>query len=170
MRIRELQVSDAGEYRTLRLRALKEHPTAFNSSYEEQRDWPVETFGDRLRSSFDSPDAFILGCFVDESLVGTVGLYRESGLKREHRAIIFGMHVAAEHQGTGYGRALLVAAVDRARQIPGLAVVGLAVESTNEPARSLYASLGFETYGVEKRALQVNGEYFDEDLMALVLD
>ena len=137
MRIRELQVSDVDEYRTLRLRALKEHPTAFNSSYEEQRDWPIETFGERLRSSFDAPDDFILGCLVDEGLVGTVGLYRKDGLKSVHKAVIFGVHVAAEHQGKGYGRALLVGAVDRARQMRGLAIVGLVVESTNEPARSL---------------------------------
>lgn len=170
VRIRELQVSDASEYRALRPRALKEHPTAFSSSYEQQRDWPVETFGERLRSSFEPPDAFILGCFVDESLVGTVGLYRQNGLKRMHRAMIYGMHVAAEHQGKGYGRALLVAALDRARQIPGLELIGLSVESTNEPARSLYGSMGFQTYGVERRALLVAGVYFDEDLMALVLD
>ena len=45
MKIRELEVSDVCEYRVLRLRALKEHPTAFSSSYEQQRDWPLETFG-----------------------------------------------------------------------------------------------------------------------------
>ena len=101
MTIRELQVSDVSEYRTLRLRALKEHPTAFSSSFEQQRDRPLETFGERLRSSLDAPDAFILGCFADESLVGTVGLYREDGPKRRHGAGIWGIHVAAEHQGKG---------------------------------------------------------------------
>ena len=170
MRIRELNVSDVDEYRTLRLRALSEHPTAFSSSYEEQRDQPVATFGERLRRAFDPPDAFILGCFVDEGLAGTIGLYRENGLKRMHRAMIWGMHVASEHQGGGYGRALLVAALDRARQTPGLVLVGLAVESTNKPARSLYEAVGFETYGVQRRALHVGGEYFHEELMALALD
>ena len=169
MQIRELRKTDAVDYRALRLRALEEHPTAFSSSYEEQRNWPVETFAERLGRSFDSPDAFILGCFVDDVLVGTVGLYREKGPKRAHRAVIFGMHVAAECQGKGYGRALLVSALDRARQMRGLALIGLAVGSTNESAKSLYATLGFETYGVERRALLVDGEYFDEELMALEL-
>ena len=63
-----------------------------------------------------------------------------------------------------------MAAIDRARQIPGLGLIRLSVESTNEPATSLYASLGFETFGVERRALLVGGEYFDQSLMALVLD
>ena len=143
MRIRELEVSDVCEYRVLRLRALKEHPTAFSSSYEEQRDWPPETFGKRLRESFDSPDTFILGCFVDVDLIGTVGLFRDEGPKQMHKSVIFGVHVAAEHQGKGYGRALLGAAVERARQMPGLVLIRLSVESTNEPAKSLYRSLGF---------------------------
>ena len=38
-----------------------------------------------------------------------------------------------------------------------------------ERAKSLYASFGFETYGIEKQAILFNGEYFDEDLMALHL-
>ena len=134
MRIRELEVGDANKYRTLRLRALKEHPTTFSSSYEQQRDRPVSVFAERLSSSFDSPDAFILGCFVAGRLVGTVGLYREESPKVVHKAWIVGMHVVAEHQGKGYGRALLVAALERARKIPMLELVQLGVESMNKPA------------------------------------
>jgi ribosomal protein S18 acetylase RimI-like enzyme len=80
------------------------------------------------------------------------------------------MHVAAEQQGRGVGRALLRAALGRARQEPGLALIQLSVGSTNEPAKSLYASFGFETYGIERQAIFVDGEYFDEELMALKLD
>ena len=170
MRIRELEVGDANKYRALRLRALEEHPTAFSSSYEQERDRPVSIFAERLSSSFDSPDTFIFGCFVAGLLVGTVGLYREESAKVVHRAVIWGMHIAAEHQGKGYGRALLVALLERARQMPGLELIRLSVESTNGPAMSLYASQGFETYGVERRALFVGGEYFDEERMALELE
>ena len=170
MQIRELGEGDAFQYRTLRLRALKEHPTAFVSSYEEQKDWPLETFAQRIRRTVDPADSFNLGCFVEGEIVGTVGFFRHDGPKRMHIGKIVGMHVAAEHQGKGYGRALLAEALGRVRQMPGLAVVHLAVESTNEPARALYTSFGFETYGVERQAIFVDGQYFDEDLMALKLD
>ena len=170
MIIRELGEGDAFRYRTLRLRALKEHPTAFVSSYEQQKDWPLETFAQRLLRTFDSADSFNLGCFVEGNLVGTVGFYREKGPKRMHVGAIVGMHVAAEQQGKGYGRSLLDAALGRARQMPGLAVIHLGVESTNQPAKSLYASFGFETYGIERQAIFVDGVYFDEYLMALKLD
>ena len=170
MQIRELGESDAAAYRSLRLRALKDHPTAFVSSYEEQKDWPLETFAQRLRATVDPADSFNLGCFVEGDIVGTVGFFRHAGPKRMHIGKIVGMHVAAEHQGKGHGRALLADALGRVRQMPGLAVVHLAVESTNEPARALYTSFGFETYGVERQAIFVDGQYFDEDLMALKLD
>ena len=170
MEIRELTQNDAFKYRGLRLRALKEHPTAFSSSYEEQKDWPLEAFAERLPTTPDSADSFILGCFVEENLIGTIGFHREKELKRMHVGAIVGMHVAAEQQGRGVGRALLRAALGRARQEPGLALIQLSVESTNEPAKSLYTSFGFETYGIERQAIFVDGEYFDEELMALKLD
>ena len=170
MLIRELGEGDALEYRKLRLRALEEHPTAFVSSYEDQKDSPLETFAQRLRRTVGSAGSFNLGCFIEEDLVGTVGFFRHDGPKRMHIGAIVGMHVAAEQQGNGHGRALLSAALERARRMPGLAVIHLAVESTNKRAKSLYASFGFETYGIEEQAIFVDGEYFDEDLMALRLD
>ena len=57
-----------------------------------------------------------------------------------------------------------------ARPEPGLALIQLSVESTNEPAKSLYTSFGFQTYGIERQAIFVDGDYFDEELMALKLD
>ena len=171
MEIRELTNNDAFKYRGLRLRALKEHPTAFSSSYEEQKDWPLEAFAERLPTTPDSADSFILGCFVEENLIGTMWISSE---RRNSSGCTWvrssACTVAAEQQGRGVGRALLRAALGRARQEPGLALIQLSVESTNEPAKSLYASFGFETYGIERQAIFVDGEYFDEELMALKLD
>ncbi len=52
---------------------------------------------------------------------------------------------------------------------PGLEQIVLAVFSTNQVARRLYESCGFEVYGVEPRALKVDDQYLDEDLMILRL-
>ena len=80
------------------------------------------------------------------------------------------MHVVTEHQGNGYGRPLVAAALERARRVPGLSLIQLTVTTTNEPAKSLYASFGFETYGTAPRAMFADGQYIDEHLMALKLD
>lgn len=54
-----------------------------------------------------------------------------------------------------------------ARSLPGIEQVTLAVSSDNIPARRLYESLEFETYGSEARALKIGESYVDEDLMVL---
>ncbi|WP_252361736.1 GNAT family protein [Paenibacillus sp. FSL R10-2782] len=42
----------------------------------------------------------------------------------------------------------------------------LSVVATNQAAIKLYRKLGFETYGIEKNALEYNGQGYDEELMA----
>jgi len=41
--------------------------------------------------------------------------------------------------------------------------------SSNASARRLYASMGFQVGGVEKKALNIKGEYFDEVALQLLL-
>jgi RimJ/RimL family protein N-acetyltransferase len=45
----------------------------------------------------------------------------------------------------------------------------LAVGVFNEPARRAYAAMGFVPYGIEPRALKVDGVYVDEEHMILLL-
>ena len=169
MNIRALTEDDAEDFRRLRLRALKEHPEAFGSSYEMESTLPLQVVADRLRQSSDSPDDFTLGAYRQAELVGMVGFFRQRNEKERHKGSIWGMYVQSEEQGKGVGRALLTQAVERARLLTGLEQVGLAVVARNKRARSLYVSLGFETYGVEPNALVVDGEHLDEELMVLRL-
>ena len=104
---------DTAAYRRLRLKALKEHPSAFVSSYEEQDEWPFERFAQRLRGSFGSAGSFNLGCFVEEDLVRTVGYFCDEGPKRIHIGKIVGMHMAAGYEGNEYGQALTAFAAAR---------------------------------------------------------
>jgi len=45
--------------------------------------------------------------------------------------------------------------------------INLSVTATNEPARRLYESLGFEPYGLEKQAFRWDGRDYDKLLMTL---
>ena len=45
-----------------------------------------------------------------------------------------------------------------------------AVVTSNEAARSLYRSLGFEPYGMEPRGVACAGRYYDQELMVPLLD
>ena len=71
MQIRELAKSDASTYCALRLRALKEHPTAFSSSYEQTKDRPIEAFARRLSETPGSTDSFLLSVSSTATLSAT---------------------------------------------------------------------------------------------------
>jgi len=157
-------------WRTLRLRALKEHPDAFGASW----DWysglsEAETLA-HFTSRQDSRNQ-VWGAFsTDGDLLGTVGLFCDSGAKMEHRAHIWGMYVAPEARGKRIGERLIAEAIAFARTIGGVLQIHLAVTSHNASARRLYERMGFTTYGREPRVLIVDGVAYDEDLMVLMLD
>jgi RimJ/RimL family protein N-acetyltransferase len=159
--IRRLTPEDAPVYRTLRLRALLEHPDAFTSSHAEESESPVSTTERRLAP--DSPDR-VFGAFVADELVGIVGLSRERRAKNRHKANVFGMYVAPEHGRRGIGAALLRRVIETA-QLEGIEQLVLTVTDTNVPARTLYERSGFSSFGVEPRAIRVNDVYYDKNHM-----
>ena len=77
---------------------------------------------------------------------------------------------AAEVQGLGLGRELIQEAIRRASNMTGLEQISLGVISGNDSARNLYLTLGFESYGLEKRAIVVNGRYHHDELMQMFLN
>lgn len=169
MTIRELTEDGAAEYWALRLRALREEPEAFGSSYEESKDRPLEQTVQRLREGAASDDGVTLGAYDEGRLVGMVVIVRAPNEKSRHTANIYAMYVAPEARGRGYGRALVETAIERARAMAGLEQVYLAVVTTNTAARSLYLSAGFEVYGIVRRALKLGETYLDEEAMVLWL-
>jgi len=167
MLVRRLIEDDLDSVRALRLRALRDNPEAFGSTYEETLARGNEWMRQRLRSKED--ETFYLGAFEESRLVGMVGYYREDIIKTRHKGYVVSMFVVPESRGLGAGKALLQALIARARQIEGLQQLHLAVVTTNQAAYQLYRSLGFEAYGTEPRALKSGEQYWDEYLMVLHL-
>jgi len=167
MEIRRLtSLEDAEKYRSLRLEALQNSPESFASSFEEEKDLTIHNIKDRLQSN----DSFTYGAFEDRELVGIITLYKEKVYKLSHRAHIGAMYVSPANRSLGIGKVLMDEAITKAKEIEGLEQVYLAVVSTNEPAKKLYSSLGFEVFGTEKRGLRLeNNRYYDVDFMILYL-
>ena len=157
--LRLLTPADAVPYRDLRLRMLREHPDAFTSSFDEDSRKPLSWVEERLAPGA-SPTRFVVGAFDDEGrLVGSAGVGGEARAKQRHKALLFGMFTAPEARGRGVGRALLADVLQRCRAAPELEQLVLTVTEGN-PAERLYASAGFERFGVEPRALRIAGQYF----------
>jgi ribosomal protein S18 acetylase RimI-like enzyme len=154
MEIRKLQSSDAEKYFVLRLEALQTNPEAFASSYEEESNNTPEIYQNR---------------FEQEELIGVASLVLEQKNKIKHRANIYGVYVTPEKRGFGVARRIMEESIKKARQLEGVEQIHLTVTASNEPAKKIYQSLGFITYGLDEKALIVNHTYFDEELMVLYL-
>lgn len=164
--VRRLTVADAHAYMTIRLEALRSEPTAFGSSYEESARRPLSEFAKRVETSERTAT---YGAFDADTLVGTAGIYQESGAKERHKAVLFGMYVSPAARRKCVARALVTGVLGFAHGMDGVEQVKLAVEAGNLPARALYGSFGFEEFGRETRALFVDGHYYDEIHMVLFL-
>lgn len=165
MEIRLLSSADAAAYKDIRLEGLKANPEAFGSSYEEEKDYPLA----RTESRLSGQVSYTFGAFSQGKLIGVVTLFLEDKIKLKHRANIVAMYVTKEMRRGGIGKNLMLTAIRKAAELDGIEQVYLAVNASNEPARKLYQSLGFKTYGIDKRALKINGTYYDEELMVLFI-
>jgi ribosomal protein S18 acetylase RimI-like enzyme len=84
-----------------------------------------------------------------------VTIEREPGRqKRRHLAWVLRMYVSADSAGRGVGRALLAAALERARALPGVEKVNLTVAEHNARAVALYESVGFRRFAREEDAFR----------------
>jgi ribosomal protein S18 acetylase RimI-like enzyme len=165
MEIRLLTTDDAEAWWHMRLEALQNDPTSFADSDEEHQNTTIETARKRLSAS--TPDNnFVLGMFEDGKLAATTGFHRRQHNKENHKGHIWGVYVRPESRGKGVARALMEEVVRQARLMPGLEQITLVV-STHIPARQLYLSLGFQSYGIEPRSLKVGNNYVDDELMVL---
>ncbi len=163
--IRKLTIEDGEELWNLRLRALKDNPEAFATTYEETLTRGKEQFIQRIHPQ---EDAFYLGAF-ESGLVGVVYFRRDEGRKSHHKGHVLGMYVQPENRGQGIGKALLQEVITHANLLTGLEQLHLMVVTTNEAARALYRSIGFEVYGTILQAFKLDQQYWDEELMVLRL-
>ena len=157
--MRRLEAHDAAVYRDLRLEGLKSHPEAFGSSWEDESGKPADWWAERLQANT------IFGGWIDHSpLLGVAGFHRHVATKHRHKAVLWGMYVRPAARGTGLAAALVQRVIEHAR--PLIEDISLTVVASNTAAHRLYSAAGFEPYGIERRALKIGDEYFDEVLMA----
>ncbi|RWZ55264.1 GNAT family N-acetyltransferase [Halobacillus fulvus] len=166
MQVRELNSQDAETYYELRLEALLTNPDAFITTYEQERQKPnpIKQTAERLESDISRT----FGLFSDQSLCGTVTLFREMHPKFSHKAKVVAMYITPDQRRKGGAELLLKELIAFSRGI-NLEILQLSVVTDNHPAKYLYEKVGFESYGTEKKAIKLPERYLDEELMALHL-
>jgi RimJ/RimL family protein N-acetyltransferase len=160
--ISALTAGDARAYNELFARGATEHPDSLRISPGDIASAPFATM--------DGESGCTLVARDDEgSWLGVVTVEREQGReKRRHIAWVLRMYVTSSASGRGVGRALLLAALERARRIPGVTKVNLTVAEHNVAAVHLYESVGFRPFSRELDAFR-DGESRTELTMSLAL-
>ena len=151
MHVARLQPSHASQYRELMLQAYELAADAFTSTAAERALEPESFWVKRIADPTGLTVA--LGAFEGQSLVGTVALEYSAKPKTKHKGLVIGMYTSPRARGQGFGRALIQGIVEHARAREGLLMLTLTVTEGNEPAISLYRSVGFQTFGVEPMAI-----------------
>ncbi len=151
---RKLTRQDMAAYKELRLLGLKESPYAFGSSLEEEQEKSEDEFF-RMASNI-----YIIGAFKENKLIGVAGIYKDTGVKRRHRATIWGVYTHPEFRGQSIGKRLIDEILSH---IPAeVEQIHLGTWEHNHAAIKIYTDSGFETYGLDKNALRWDGKDYHE--------
>jgi ribosomal protein S18 acetylase RimI-like enzyme len=140
--IRELKPDEWEIYRDIRLKALKDEPDAFISTYDETSKRAESEWRQKLISQERS---FTLFAFRNGKAIGMMGTYQDSS---DNQGVLdlFGVYVLREHRGTGVAQELMKNIISRARKIPGVTKIRLECEYSQIAARRFYEKVGFKKY------------------------
>jgi L-amino acid N-acyltransferase YncA len=104
----------------------------------------------------------------DQQVVGWCNIPPASREVMAHVGELF-MGLLAEQRGQGLGERLLRASLAAADAF-GYLRIELGVFASNARAASLYRKVGFVEEGTKRRAILINGVFFDEIIMARLRD
>lgn len=166
LEIRPLHPTDWQAFQQIRLQAISDSPSAVWPTRDEEAGRTLEEVQARIRMTATQ---VVFGAFSERKLAGIAGLRREPLAQVAHKAVLWGVFVNPAQRKQGIARQLFARILAHART-EGVLQIQLCVNAENAKAKSLYRSLGFESYGLEPRAMRVGDRFYDEEHMLLRLD
>ena len=143
------------EAKHLRLEALRAEPTAFASSYEDERSFSDEVWIARLTSAYERDGNLTFFAEIDGKLVGMAGAGWSRKAKLCHVAEVYGVYVSPRMRGRGIASLLIRRLLEELRSLGQIEKVSLTVNRESIAAVRLYEKLGFDIVGMTKRELKV---------------
>jgi len=159
MNVKLLSAKDWEYWKQLRLGALKDSPTSFSSSFEEESNCSDTKFQEDLIKNN------VFGTFVDCKLVACAGFYSLNFMKVKHRGILWGTYTKPEYRRHGMASSIIKTIVIHAKN--HVKQLHLTCVTINTSAIALYQKQEFKIYGTEPNSLRVGDRFFDEHLMVL---
>lgn len=142
--VRSIASHEWREYRDLRLRALRDSPDAFGSTYGMEVARPDDIWSSRINSAISSGTERAFFASNQEEVCGLV--WCKLSASEPGVADIFQKWVAPSSRGLGAGRALLNEAIAWGASVNAHRV-RLGVTATDSPAMRLYRDQGFRPVG-----------------------
>jgi RimJ/RimL family protein N-acetyltransferase len=143
--IRRITLDDLDVYRDVRLRALRDSPDAFGSTYAAEAERPVEQWEARVARAASGDRNVVFLAFDGEECVGLAGAIDDDDGDGADRQLI-SMWVAPSHRGTSVATELVETVLAWSRA--GAArTVELWVTKGNDRAQRLYERMGFAVTG-----------------------
>ncbi|WP_108503064.1 GNAT family N-acetyltransferase [Paracoccus indicus] len=157
MRVVKLEAEDLAVFKAIRLESLRMAPTAFANTFADWSSLSDEEWLDRMKIP-------VFAMLKGQEPVGIMGLMRQRGEKRSHRATIIMVYLRESERGSGLASDLLQAVMAFAKEC-GVRQFELNVNHTNARAIRFYERHGFERVGKIPAALIDDGRKVDELIM-----
>ena len=125
----------------VRLRALKEAPYAFGTTFAEGQERTDAYWREMAKDHATRPDQAYFMAYANENACGMAGCYHTEG----DTAVLTSMWVAPEVRGQKIGEQIIQAVTQWAQEA-GATILDASV-SENNPAQKFYQKLGFEETG-----------------------
>lgn len=132
-----------------------------------ERNWGVEKQKENLETFLSLPTSTMLLALDGERAVGYVGA-QGNKFQRVQHVIHISIGVLSEYSGRGIGRRLMTELETWAKGA-GIHRIELTTMEHNKTAQHLYTTLGFQSEGVRRHALKVDGAWVNEIAMAKLI-
>jgi len=132
-----------------------------------ERKLSIEEQKEIINESSDSKSRILLIASKDDLIVGFLGGHGGTANKNNH-SIHIAMGILTSVWGKGIGSQLLQTFIDWATENQ-FHRIELTVMEYNTRALTLYKKTGFETEGIKRDSLKVNGRYVNEYYMAKLI-
>jgi len=141
--LKRITPADVALFKTVRLRALQDTPSAFSSTYAEESRFADADWTSRIAEWSASASTTYIAVDTDAAC-GIAGGFLERG--DQGRAHLVSMWVAPSHRRLGVGAKLVDAIIHWARD-QNARTLALIVTSNNDLAINFYTRLGFTFTG-----------------------
>jgi ribosomal protein S18 acetylase RimI-like enzyme len=159
--IKKLTSDRWNDLKKLRLEALKNEPTAFGSSFEEEVDAPKEEWQRKIGNT--------IFALHNGQPVGMMVYVFSNRLKMKHIADIHAVYVNPDFRNRGIGNMMFSKTLSLIKENAQIRKIKLTVNPEQNQAVSLYKKHGFEMTGISKKELFFDRKFYDEMLMEMML-